>query len=743
MQFYENFLSKKAQDIRPEQVINLMQTDEDLAKKTKLHQELLAQGQETAANAVKESTPQVAVGFLMEGGKGVECCRGSNNQVLVDFDAKKPEEALPPEELERVKTILRTSRHALIGGESISGMGYHIIVPYTLPEGIGYDMENNLKHGQELYRRVCRCINNRYAAWCGHPMDDKCTNVNRMMALAHDPLAVYRPDAEPFCLTREELGINDEGGFVKMKTPKRAYDKNGNLQGVPIGDHLERVVKALEERGEHFVKGNRHNFVMLVSFMLNREGVNENEAAQALDDAYLGQMDGCPSAVVHSCYKSAADEFGVWLPRGKTSMSNEEKLAKQAEFIATLKAEVVESRQFRYNTLGHRIEVSQDECHWKVWDDRAFDTVITAMREKGYRLSDNILRSLINSSDVSPDYNPLFSWLEGLPEWHEGDCNYVSELLDHFEFEDTEYTDFYLDKMRKWLRGTLALWLGISDNNAQILMFVGKEHIGKSHMAKQILPPHLRDFQAPANPYKSLGSTDSEISASEKLILILDELDIYSNAKSNQLKFEATQNSSYARSAYDRYRVQRRNIASRIGTTNHKQFIREAEGDRRFLTVLLKGTKNTTEFPINYEGLYSQLLYELKHNMSYEMTYEDSMEIKEHNRNFQMLDNTLEAVKAVVRKPKEGESALAMTPTEIQQLLMYRNYRGSDFHVNRIGKALTDLELEKKHTKRGTAYLVCKIDPKEVEKAQVDDAQEAGNVQTDDAKEIKEGELPF
>ena len=732
LQLYDNFFSKKAQDVLPELVVNMMQYNKDLEQKTKLYQGLLMQGQEEAAEKVKESTPQIAVGFRMEGGKSVNCCRESNYLVPIDFDAKKPEEELTPEELERVKTILRTSRYGMLGGESISGKGYHLIVPFILPDGITFDMETNQKRGQELYRRVCKCINNRYATWCGHPMDDKCSNVNRMIALAHDPLAVYRPDAVPFHLTREELGINEDGSFIKMKIPKRAYDKTGNIQGVPVGDSLERVVKVLEERGEYFVKGNRHNFVMLASFMLNRKGIIEDEAAQALDDAYLGQMDARPSDVVHSCYKSAVDEFGIWMPHGKNTMSNEEKLAKQAEYIAALKKEILMGKVFRYNVLGHRIEVSNDCYNWHIWDDRAFDTVISALREKGYKLSDNILKSLINSTEVSPDHNPLISWLEGLPEWNKGDKDYVGEFLDYFIYEDEEYTCFYRDKIRIWLRGTLALWLGITDNNAQILMFVGTEHIGKSHMAKQILPPHLREFQAPANPYKSLGSTDAEISASEKLILILDELDIYSNAKSNQLKFEATQSSSYARSAYDRYRMQRRNIASRVGTTNHQRFIRESEGDRRFLTVLLKGTKNTVENPINYEGLYSQLLYELKQKESYEMSYEDSMDIKEHNRSFLMLDNTLETVKMVVRKPEKGEIPLAMTPTEIQQLLMYRNYRGSDFHVNRIGKALTDMELEKKHTKRGTAYLVCKIDPKEVEKAQLEDA-----------KDVKEGVLPF
>lgn len=722
MQIFKDYRSKEARDVQPEQVVNMMRSDKLLEQQTQLHRTLRANGQEAQAKLVKESTPQMAVAFRMEGGKAKADCRECNYLVPVDFDAKEPGQLLPPEELERVKTILRTSRHAKIGCESISGQGYKIIVPYKLPDGMTIDLQNDRDRSEKLYKRVCQVIYRQYTVWCGHPMDGQCDNVNRMFGVSHDSLAVYRPDAVPFCLTKEELGIGPKGGLVKMNTPKHALNEDGSHASVPLGDYLETAVKTLEEQGFVFAPGSRHDFVMRLSFMLNRNGVDESEAAQALDEAYQGQMDERPSAILHSCYKTAADEFGVWMPKPKKTA--EEKQQEKAEDFNKLIDQVQTGRQFRYNVVAHRIEVStNDGGTWTPWTDRHLDTLLTALRSSGNKAESPVITAIINSMDVSPDFNPLVSWLESLPQWNEGDHDYVEDFLGYFDFEDEEYTDFYFDSMHTWLRAFLAHALGYIDVNAQILMFVGSEHIGKSHMAKLILPPCLREYQAPVNPYKSLSSIDSEIAASEKFILILDELDINSDAKSNQLKFSATQSGSYERSAYDRYRQQRQNIASRIGTTNYQRYIREDEGNRRYLTVHLKGTKNTVDNPINYEGLYSQLLYEVNHGYKTEMTYGDSMAIKEHNRAFMMLNDTLEAVKLVVRKPEEGDEVLAMTTSDIQKVLLDRGYRGTDYHVNNIGKALTKMGLENRHGRRGTLYMVCLIKSEEIEQAQTDDAK--------------------
>ena len=137
---YKSFNSKEAQEVTLEQVYEIIRSDEELKKSTQLHRALLAQGHDKAAKDVKESTPQVAVSYRMDGGRAKDNCRECLYQVLIDFDAKSPEERLSADELEKVKTFLRTSYHARLAYESISGLGYHAVVPFILPDGINIDM---------------------------------------------------------------------------------------------------------------------------------------------------------------------------------------------------------------------------------------------------------------------------------------------------------------------------------------------------------------------------------------------------------------------------------------------------------------------------------------------------------------------------------------------------------------------------------------------------------------------------
>ncbi len=334
MEYFKNFNSKDAQDVGFEQLAEMIRSDEELRKNTQLYRDLMAQGNEKAAKAVKESTPQVAVSFRMEGGKGKDSCRECLYQILIDFDAKSPKERLPAEELERVKTFLRTSYHARLGYESISGLGYHIVVPFVLPEGIDKD-----------------------------------------------------------------------GQLVRMKTPKHAVDQKGNPVSVPLGDHLERAMRMMEDAGITFTPGNRHNYVMRLAFVLNRMGVDEDEAAQALDDMWLGQMDGRPSDVLHSCYKTARDEFAMWMPQRSNT-------AVKTEIIASF----LKTKQLQYDVLTQKTrqlitpENSEEPGtpgHWQELKERQEnDLFMACCQESGVNLTEKLFHTVLNSS-VVPEVNPL------------------------------------------------------------------------------------------------------------------------------------------------------------------------------------------------------------------------------------------------------------------------------------------------------------------------------------------------
>lgn len=439
MQLFNNFSTKESQNVSFEQLTDMIGQNEELRKNTQLYRDLAAQGNEKAAKAVKESTPQVAVSFRMEGGKGKDCCRECLGQVMVDFDAKQPGERLPADELERVKSLMRTSYHARLGYESISGLGYHIVVPFVLPEGITIDMAADPKRGEELYTRAYRHIVNLYSVWCGHAMDRECKNVNRMMGLSHDAQVVYRPDARPIRLTCEELGIDDEGRLVKMRTPKHATDREGNAVGVPLGDHLECAVRMVEEADMAFAPGNRHNFIMRVSFILNRMGVSEDEAAQALDTAYLGQMDGRPSSVLHNCYKTASDEFGMWLPKRSAT-------AVKTEVIAAF----LRQHRLQYDVLTQKTRQQQKDGTWRELKERdENDLYMQCCADSGMNLTEKLFHTVLNSS-VVPEVNPLRDYVMSLPAWTPDQPDYIQQAAQMVHMASDDEDRLWLHVFPKW-----------------------------------------------------------------------------------------------------------------------------------------------------------------------------------------------------------------------------------------------------------------------------------------------------
>ena len=483
MELFKTFNSKEAQDVSPEQVIDIILHDGELERSTRLYRDLMAQGHEKAAKDVKESTPQVAVSFRMVGGKGKDSCRECHHQVLIDFDAKAPDERLPADELERVKTLMRTSYHARLGYESISGLGYHIVVPFLLPEGITIDMADDAKRAEQIYSRAYSRIANQYAVWCGHQMDKECKNVNRMAGLSHDPLAVYRPDARPIILTREELGIDEDGQLIKMKTPLHAVDKQGNPVIVPLGDHLERAVKMLEEEGIYFVKGNRHNFVMRVSFILNRRGVNVEEAAKALDDQYLGQMDGRPSDVLRSCYKTASDEFGMWMPQRSLT-------AVKTEIIASF----LKGKKLQYDVLTQKTRQQTDDGQWHELKERdENDLYMACCAESSTNLTEKLFHTVLNSS-VVPEVNPLRDYVLSRAAWVPDMPDYIGQAAAMVHMATPEEDELWRLCFPKWFVAMVAGWTDDTIVNHQVIVLVGRQGIYKSTWINRLLPPQLAAY---------------------------------------------------------------------------------------------------------------------------------------------------------------------------------------------------------------------------------------------------------
>ncbi|MCR5159281.1 MAG: hypothetical protein K6D37_09190 [Prevotella sp.] len=706
MELFKTFNSKEALDVSPEQVIDIILHDRELERSTRLYRDLTAQGREKAAKDVKESTPQVAVSFRMEGGKDKDSCRECHYQVLIDFDAKAPDERLPADELERVKTLMRTSYHARLCYESISGLGYHIVVPFQLPEGITIDMVADPKRAEQIYTRAYSRIANQYAVWCGHEMDKECKNVNRMAGLGHDPLAVYRPDARPFLLTREELGIGEDGKLIRMRTPRHAVDKQGNPVSVPLGDHLERAVRMVEEQGICFAKGNRHNFVMRVAFILNRRGVDEEEAAKALDDQYLGQMDGRPSDVLHSCYKTASDEFGVWMPRRSQT-------AVKTEIIAAF----LKDKKLQYDVLTQKTRQQADDGQWHELKERdENDLYMACCAESDTNLTEKLFHTVLNSS-VVPEVNPLRDYVLSRAAWTPDMPDYIGQAAAMVHMATPEEDELWRQCFPKWFVAMVAGWTDDAIVNHQVIVLVGRQGIYKSTWINRLLPPQLAAYATDNVDIERLDK-DEQLRAAEYGLVNIDELDKLTDRQLNKLKSMITTSNVDVRAPFGRHKEKRVRVATYAASGNKQEFLTDQTGNRRWLPFHVASIDSPFHHTLPYDGMFAQALYLLRNGYNYWFDLDDIRVLEQHVDNF-MIPTNEEQLVPIYYSPARMTDAGAkfLTLAEIAaKISMYGNLKKNP-DPRRLGAIMTRLGFEKSRKghdwKRG--YYVREHTPSEIE----------------------------
>lgn len=680
LNYFKTFNSKDAQDITLEQLAEIIRSDEELKKNTALYRDLMAQGHDKAAKNVKESTPQVAASFRMEGGKGKENCRECLYQVLIDFDAKNPQERLPADELERVKTFMRTSYHALLGYESISGLGYHIVVPFILPEGITIDLAADPKQAEEIYTRVYRRIANQYTVWCGHGMDKECKNINRLMGLSHDPIVAYRPDARPFRLTREELGIDADGRLIRMKTPKRAVDKAGNPVSVPLGDHLARAEKMVEESGTVFAKGSRHNFIMHVSFILNRMGVDEDEAAQALDDTYLGRMDGKPSDVLHSCYKTASDEFGVWMPQRSNT-------AVKTEIIAAF----LKKQQLQYDTLTQKTRQKSDKGQWDEMKERdENDLYMACCTESGVNLTEKLFHTVLNSSIV-PEVNPLREYVLSRAAWNPDMPDYIGQAAAMVHMDTDQEDQLWRQCFPKWFVAMVAGWTDDQIVNHQVIVLVGKQGIYKSSWINRLLPPELQAYSTDHIDIDRLDK-DEELRAAEYGLINIDELDKLTDRQLNKLKSMITTQNVDVRAPFGRHKEKRVRVATYAASGNKEEFLTDQTGNRRWLPFHVKAIDSPFKHKLPYDGMYAQACYLLQHDFNYWFEVDDIKSLEAHVETF-MVPTSEEELIPIYYSPARMEDAGSkfLTLAEISAKIVSYGCLKKSPDPRRLGAIMTKL----------------------------------------------------
>ena len=734
---FENFTSKRPVSLTLDTIANFMRCDQRLESLTKAYRQ-------TGSKHIKMETPLFAVACFFDGGKGKENITGLTGLSMVDFDHISPSGPLTEEELSALRNKIAGDPHTVMCYTTISGNGLRIIYRYEQPQS-----KNDVvgDHIFEQYKAAFYAGNAYYEKLLGMKADMQCKNITRLSGIAHDPDVFFRdPDkAEAFTL--------DEVAAAASQHAKESKEEKQMQRIQTYYDSL--VAPMLARKGYKFQPSCHNDYVMRVGYMLAERRFSKKVVVRWALRMFGADYSGTEQ-VINSCFASSSSRGRDGGRAGKDNANT----ASVDEIKAFLDGRV----RLRYNVITSRVEclltgentnnslsglntnLTNDTNNslevntnltcpqWQPISDRIVNTLWSQMSSVMRVNIQDVYRVI--ESDYVPAFNPFVEYLESLPEWHEGDHDYIADLAatvkikgeqEHMESPEaaslkgtsqegtSQEADFSLFtfpfSLKKWLVGMVAGWISEDVVNNVILVFIGEQGAYKTTWFNYLLPPQLKQyFYTKTNANRM--TRDDLLTLAQYGLVCCEELDTMRPAELNQLKAAVTMPSIDERAAYAHFHEHRKHIASFCGTGNNVSFLSDPTGNRRWLPFEVESIVSPRDHPFCYEGIYSQALALYKSGFTFWFTKEEIQEQNRHNRKFETPRLEHELVDLYFRRPLEHENSMFMTSSRVLQII------GSGItqklSATRIGMAFSELGFQRVRYHGIRGYLVMQRTAEEI-----------------------------
>ena len=356
---------------------------------------------------------------------------------------------------------------------------------------------------------------------------------------------------------------------------------------------------------------------------------------------------------------------------------------------------------FRFNLLTEQTECCKKDADtpiYKVISQRTLNSLCLEARARHINCWDKDVSRFVNSEQM-PDYHPLLSYMNTLPEWDGKDR--VTPLAQRLSTKD-----FWVNSFHRWMLGVTAQWSGRMARcaNAVAPMLVSSEQGRcKSTFCELLMPDSLKDYYT--DSFELTGQAGCEQKLAFFGLINLDEYDRLSPQKLPLLKtlmqmkkldFRKSHRSSYSHLP---------RMASFIGTSNHKDLLTDPTGSRRYLCAEVKEKIDCT--PLEHKQLFAQLKAELEGGERYWFSAEEEAELQLRNREFYAMPVEQEVFYRCFRLPEAGEEFKLYSASVIFTILQSRYpaaMRGMT--VVRFGKMMSAMGAERMHTEKGNLYKV-------------------------------------
>ena len=221
--------------------------------------------------------------------------------------------------------------------------------------------------------------------------------------------------------------------------------------------------------------------------------------------------------------------------------------------------------------------------------------------------------------------------------------------------------------------------------NHTVIVFSGRQGLGKTTWALNLLPKQLREycFSGTINP----SNKDTLTHLSETILINLDELENLNKSDLGALKELITKGSIRLRRPYGYSSETMPRRASFIGSVNGKEFLNDTTGNRRFLCFEVIHIEYL--HTINIDLAYAQALYLFQNGFQFWFNPAETDAINKNNEQFRNMSVEEELLKQYFEPCPADDADQLLSTTELLTWLGKRvKVSLTDAAKLKMGKAL-------------------------------------------------------
>ena len=388
---------------------------------------------------------------------------------------------------------------------------------------------------------------------------------------------------------------------------------------------------------------------------------------------------------------------------------------KLADQVALVERFLNENFAFRYNEVRDTFEFkvlnpemggSLTNTDFVPLQDEALNSIILEAMKAGIEGKVTDLVKRIIYSEATESFNPLLSYLKGLPKWDGKDR--VSEVISSIPSVDDEKGHF----VRIWFRSVVAHWLCMESiyGNQLVVMFIGNQGCGKGSFIKKLLPEQLQMYYL--DHINLVNKHDTDMALANCGLVNFDEFDRYTDKQQATLKYIITKAEVNARKIYGKNITLRARMASFVATTNVVRPLKDRTGTRRFVVLQIPFGTIIPDQPIDYDQLYAQLKHEVcEEKKIYWLTQEENERLQVLNQEYCAIDDFTAMINTCFRKPNENEESRQMTSLEILAAVQqkYPEIELTRRNQSLLGINLSSMGITNRRLRNGKVYDVVQI----------------------------------